>query len=580
MAKNRMVLGTLAVAVATAWLYHMQPWVAGSAPSLEAEVLPPAQVQDRELPVVDRSGRESISGVPTTTVEKNPKPLTVRCRDVESLPLEGAEIHFSDGGPWTRMGVTNKKGDLVWHWPQERAANSRYELAASRPGFATRELVAKGNETSLEFVLEPGGYIEGIVVGTYGSTPPQVFVTPGDDTWLSSKVRAFDLGNPRYTSIDPDAGGRFAVRGLELGATYQFHAVGAGGLSAIPSSAQAGTLKAPGQVEVAWAMLYGSEVIFTGPGGESLHGENNAVRGGTGRSHGPQAAADSRLLYPNSAFAVNMAMGHPFGFEDGSFVWRPTLYDSRPGEGLLTRPELPFEFQLEGYELFHGTLELREMSAGYQQQRFELTPWTSTWGRVEVELLGLEYLAGVSAAEHEIMRFVVFLEGDDATWKRAFRAPLRSPLILDDVPAGKYNIRLGTHGGTLDLGAESGPVSVGEETAHTTIDLGLTGSLELRLFDGTTTVSPRKINYSLVGGSGSRVGDWESYFSPGPPYIAHHIPEGLYYVWLDIPWSVGYFDPGATPRNSFFIHGGTTSVVDLFKPDPGSALVPDEETGD
>ena len=192
---------------------------------------------------------------------------SISVSDSTGRPIEGVEISRIAFPGNSRIGVTNSQGLLVLTSPLLPSI-----LAFSHPGFALlkKQTGALSGGQRLEVVLASGARIEGTVVydGTGLPVGPGVAVVA-----QLSEGRGIDQyglllageSSPGALSVHTDEDGRFSLKRLELGGSYDLIAAASGlyGRSSGPGRA-AGT----SGVEIRVSTLYGLLIQLESPFGE------------------------------------------------------------------------------------------------------------------------------------------------------------------------------------------------------------------------------------------------------------------------------------------------------------------------
>lgn len=444
------------------------------------------------------------------------------------------------------------------------------------PGYLPRDFEVPPRERRT-LVLERGGAIEGRVTGLdpEGLAECRVVARERSDG-APRLIEDLEQGSPRVAEAAgcrPD--GSFRLTGVRPGRQYVVEGL-LRGMASAPKSVTAGTAESPAVVVLEIIEVWGAQVVFTGLGGDRLHGPDRVDL-----SRSSSAAHFRAELPPGFRYATEVS-GLSLNRLSGGKPNR-SLVDGRYRVLVLMTPDpttvrgpIPergptivwFSFQLPGYEPSSGEVHIRPYRENPPILEDELTPRAASFGALDLEFSGGEYLdefdTRAIGAEYE-------LRLEEAGGERLavkYSVPLRGQERLDGIPAGTYDVVFEGLGKSLKVVPEGSPVRIGpDSTPRLTVELGAFGSIEVEAIqaDGTPYDSgPMQVQ--LITETEPGLGRPMFYHLPGPPYVIRHVAPGPHFLVLLTPVEQVHADSDAVPRDTVLVTEGKVVTARFFLP--------------
>jgi hypothetical protein len=509
-----------------------------------------------------------------------PPPTAGEGRRDSRIPRSAVRLLVSDCSGEPVQGATLGGIDGQSHWAftdaQGRVSlgiDGPTEGEVRHPAFdAVQVELAPGNDDEIQVVLGLEGSIQGTVRRKDGSPPPQGV---GVLCWKVSQDPPTQPEELASSLVATDEAGSFRICGLYRGARYNL-AAGAPGWACteVLRSVEVG---APG-TELALERVFGAMLRTVHPDGGAARVSAELASFDYGYKLGDLA---DQPLNPRSVQA--RLCGLP-----------PDAFDPHPSRVLLLllgpggRSSLgPFHARvsLPGYRPLECEWTATPVESGLRTFALTLRPAVDGWGRVDVRLSGPVTESGprpgtpfpdarilLDPLDPSPVRGLAFKVDDLAAQLASGR------YVIEDVPAGRYAVRLTTFHGVSDESLVEGVAPVVDVQAGVTsqvaLEVGATGDVvisvtgregrayegQARFFLGVPDPSPvpgEVLEEYGPGGASFRGGNLSF---ERPPYAFRLIPPGDYFLRLTYP--VG---PGVPESRKLVVKPGevTRVAIDL-----------------
>lgn len=398
----------------------------------------------------------------------------VHVRGGDGAAIAEAEVFVAHGDAFALAGRTGADGTSSL----ASAGLGGAELVVRHADFETARLtVAAEAPRELVVTLGPGCALRGIVSVQGTGVPVEgvhVLATRRKRVPSCRDLETPGVDNLRIDQAVSDAFGRFEIRGLAPGATWNLHAAGAGFIGAEVADLRCGAA----DVELAVLPLYGVRVAFSGPDGETI-----AVDPDVMQEYGMTVEVMDGSVIDMNGRSVEVALAGATGDcaglrrENGVF-----LYATRDEREYVGR--IGATFEVPGYERVKALLHAPRVTNGIATQTIALTPVDRERGSLSIEF---EHVAGRDPARPAA--------GGASAYVRLVEAPGRTiSLLLRDglyariftgVPHGEYQAQLVTAGGIfrLPVGTDGIPVTISDSPAKVCFDLAQSGGLHVEILD-------------------------------------------------------------------------------------------------
>lgn len=567
--KRRPVLILVAFLAVAACVVVTIRWTRESTPAPELEGIRSETGAERRIdPDVsliktgDSGSERAVVAAPTQPVvgtDGRVGELVVTVEDESQQRLESVEVFARRAGKWLSAGSTDTKGELVLGGdPLDR-------VCALHPDYCAGEREVSQGDSEITLVLGPGGVIEGRVLAP--SLPPEVSVLVTLPV-TEGGIYGFDIywegltGHPVLGAWPVKPDGSFRIFGLDPALSWTVTAACRSFLS-LPQTTSPGSPSSPAWVELPLMKLWGMELAFTGPGGAPLH-------------HSPKLS--SRECEPDEDFGIQIPAGYQMGT---AYSWHASCYTIPPDKGVehvddtfffrccyynensaeAPPSDWPFACKLTGYKELEGRFKLEDPLLGFTTQTFELQPEVDGWGSLEIDILGVEYLRGVPSSKMEPPKFQFVLSNEQRRLVYQYSFPLPEKLVIGDVPYGEYDVHFQSTNRLVRLELTPQRLLIGPRPARAAVDMIETGSIRFHYPVEAGRRPPPLLQLSLIRGDGDKQGRSDDFFQPGPPFMVHHLPTGLYYIWLWSPVKGVHRDASASVPDTVVV--GENSIVDV-----------------
>lgn len=477
---------------------------------------------------------ERVLGAASATTAVLSRATTrIRTLDAVGSRVAGVDVHATQGDGYARLGTTDARGELEI----ERPSGPWGAFAARAPGRAAAR-VAWNDEAPAEVELRfaAAGSIRGRVALPGGAAPPlgcHVLAVPAART-QASLGRGLEslLSDPELRVAATDAAGEFELDDLELGQLHELHAGGGGCvLAGVPVRARPGD--PPVVLEVGRA--FAAQVEFQLRGGApacvpEVYGKQGSVK---------MAIADSgaRFVFGWPASA-GLALGPTARPSRGAA--QQTLLLVTPHDVAQLGPiELDCEFP--GHAPLSAECFALPVDGVVPVWNVALDTVASEFSRLRVDLA--PHGAGLVRSHGRVgpVALLGLTNADGQYSQRVIRAGDGTPLELDCVPHGEYEVEFvsqpTTAIGTLPLGR----VSVGAHGADLALPAARFGELEItartpdgRVHDGELEIAIGSVAEGVSLDAPALLHGAKVQFLHAP-YLFALLPRGRYRVWISGP---------------------------------------------